>query len=261
MADTTALTLDERVQPKALTLPSEIWLRILRLPTLVHADLKRFSRTCRRFHELEKSPSLDLKLFRQPFDAANPLKAGQPVYLHPVLDVTWLSCPDLDEADIMVFPKARKRNLEEADEPKEGVDPSDNDDESDTGSDGGVRHYKPLDLPVAAEYATSPPCTKVIFLAGTGPFMADQRGVRVRSVIEAVTSMWASPASAEHNFRSLIERGVGLEGGSDPTHEELEELESMTMWDTLGDCTFWAGVSSARVVADNSVALLPNEFD
>ncbi|KAJ8292684.1 hypothetical protein OF846_003959 [Rhodotorula toruloides] len=214
----------------------------------------------RPFHELEKSPSLHLKLFRQPSDPANPLKAGQPVRFHPVLDVTWLSRPDLDEADITVFPKSRKRNLEEADEPMEGADPSDNDDESDTGSDG-VRHYKPLDLPVAAEYATSPPSTKVIFLAGTGPVMADKRGVRVRSVIEAVTSMWASPASAEHKFRSLIERGVGLEGGPEPTEEDLEELESMTMWDTLGDCTFWAGMSSARAVGDDSVALRPNEFD
>ncbi|BGP01861.1 putative DNA mismatch repair protein [Rhodotorula toruloides ATCC 204091] len=261
MADTTALTLDERVQQKALTLPSEIWLRVLRLPTLDYADLKRFSRTIRRFHELEKSPSLDLKLFRQPFDPANPLKAGQPVRFHPVLGVTWLSRPDLDEADIMVFPKSRKRNLEEADEPMEGAEPSVNDDKSDTGFDGGVRHYKPLDLPVSAEYATSPPCTKVIFLAGTGPVMADKRGVRVRSVIEAVTSMWASPASAEHKFKLLIERGMGLEGGSEPTEEDLEELESMTMWDTLGDCTFWAGMSSARVVADNTVALRPNDFD
>ncbi|BGO93431.1 hypothetical protein NBRC10512_005328 [Rhodotorula toruloides] len=215
---------------------SEASQRRRRLPTLDYADLKRFSRTCRPFHELEKSPSLHLKLFRQPSDPANPLKAGQPVRFHPVLDVTWLSRPDLDEADITVFPKSRKRNLEEADEPMEGADPSDNDDESDTGSDG-VRHYKPLDLPVAAEYATSPPSTKVIFLAGTGPVMADKRGVRVRSVIEAVR------------------------GGPEPTEEDLEELESMTMWDTLGDCTFWAGMSSARAVGDDSVALRPNEFD
>lgn len=54
MADTPALALQERAQAKAQALPSEIWLRVLRLPTLDYADLKRFSRTCRRFHGLEK---------------------------------------------------------------------------------------------------------------------------------------------------------------------------------------------------------------
>jgi hypothetical protein len=80
-------------------------------------------------------------------------------------------------------------------------------------------------------------------------------------VIEAVTSMWASPASDEHKFKALLGRGIGLEGGPGLTEEDLEELDSLTMWDTLGDNTFWAGMRSARVVTDNTVALRPNDFD
>lgn len=212
-----------------------------------------------------QSPSLDWKLFRQPFDPANPLKAGQPVRFHPVLDVTWLSRPDLDEADIMIYTRGRDENSDseggEGAESKEEAPPTDDTKRDVESDDGGMRHYKPLDLPVSAEYATSPPCPKVIFLAGTGPVMADSRGVRVRSVIEAVTSMWASPASAEHKFKALLDRGIGLEGGLEPNEEDLEELDSLTMWDTLGDTTFWAGMRSARVVADNTVALRPNDFD
>ncbi|BGP26278.1 hypothetical protein JCM10295v2_005223 [Rhodotorula toruloides] len=131
---------------------------------------------------------------------------------------------------------SRRRNLEEeegkADEPMEVTDPADEINETYVESDGGIKRHKPLGMPVAAEYATSPPSTKVIFLTGAGPVMADKRGVR--------------------KFRSLIEHCIGLGGGPDPTEEELEELESMTMWNTLRDNTFWAGMAGARVVADNT---------
>jgi hypothetical protein len=113
-----------------------------------------------------QSPSLDSKLFRQPFDPANPLKAGQPVRFHPVLDVTWLSRPDLDEADIMIYTKGRESDSDseggEADKSQEEADRTDDTTRDAESDDGGMRHYKPLDLPVSAEYATSPPCARVI---------------------------------------------------------------------------------------------------
>ncbi|GAA5822660.1 hypothetical protein JCM3770_002858 [Rhodotorula araucariae] len=99
-----------------------------------------------------------------------------------------------------------------------------------------VRYHKPLDLPVTAEYATSPPCAKLVFLAGTAPVFTTPIGVKVRSVIGAATSMWASPAPAV-------------------------ETMNMTMWDTLGDCTFWAGMGSAKCVEDGALLLAPNDFD
>lgn len=40
--------------PPAFTLPDEIWLEILLDKKLEYGDLKRFSRTCKRFQELEQ---------------------------------------------------------------------------------------------------------------------------------------------------------------------------------------------------------------
>ncbi|BGP50166.1 hypothetical protein JCM10450v2_006077 [Rhodotorula kratochvilovae] len=235
-------------EPPALRLSTDSWLIVLNRRELSYFDLKRFSRVCKRFHSLEQDSHLDSRLFRRGYPADfprwgprdHPLKKGSHVAFHPVLHLTSLSRPDLDEADITVFSRS--------------------------GDDNDDRCYKPLDLPVAAEYATSPPCAKLVFLAGTAPVIADARGVRVRSVIEAVTSMWVSPAPAEFKFQIMMERGMGmgaLEGDVDEAREEqlADELDDLTTWDTLGDSTFWAGMKSAKCVADGVVELAPNDFD
>ncbi|TNY22417.1 hypothetical protein DMC30DRAFT_349014 [Rhodotorula diobovata] len=186
---------------------------------------------------------LDSRLFRRGYPADRPrfgpcdhhVKEGAKIAFHPVLDLTWLSRPDLDEADIRVY------------RPGEST-----------------RRHKPLDLPVAAEYATSHPCQQVTFAAETGPVIADRGGVRVRSVIEAVTSMWASSAPTEYTLREMVERELtrvipreGEGEGEEERDEEdeateriAEEVARLTMWDALGYQTFWAGMKSAVCVED-----------
>lgn len=95
--------------------------------------------------------------------------------------------------------------------------------------------------------------------------------MRVRSVIEVVTAMWASPAPAEYKMEELFSRGMfqgggGVEGEGEADAAEMaeglaDELADMSMWDTLGDSTFWAGMRRAVCVEDGFVALEPNPFD
>ncbi|GJN92941.1 hypothetical protein Rhopal_005985-T1 [Rhodotorula paludigena] len=232
-------------------------------------DLKRFSRVCKRFHQLEQNPHLDSRLCRRGCTGfkqrprVHECRKGQRVRFHPVLHLTWLSRPDLQEAEILVFSTTGKTATE-----AEGADDDGSSEASD--ADDGVRNYHPLDLPVGAEYATSPPCSQLVFVAGWNPVIADSRGVKVRSVIEAVTSMWASPASEEAKMMALDSRGDPADfapEGVDPkevnaaSEKMWNEIDEMSMWDTLGDCTFWAGMRSARCIEDGKVALQPNEFD
>ena len=203
-----------------------------------------------------QNSQLDSRLFRRGYPADrkrfgprnHPAKKGRKVAFHPVLNLVSLSRPDLDEAEITVY------------------SPRDDD------NDAAPRYYKPLDLPVANEYATSPPCAKLTFLCGTEPFIADAGGVRVRSVIEVVTAMWASPAPAEYKMEELFNRGMFQGGGGGGSGEGeadaaemaeglADELADMSMWDTLGDSTFWAGMRRAVCVEDGFVALEPNPFD
>ncbi|GAA5938559.1 hypothetical protein JCM3775_002158 [Rhodotorula graminis] len=248
MADTPA-------QPAILRLPVELHLRILLDPTLSYFDLHRFSRVCKHFRRLQQNSQLDSRLFRRgyPVDRKrfgprnHPAKRGHKVAFHPVLNLVSLSRPDLDEADIACYGS------------RAGRDDGDDDD-----GNAAPRYYKPLDLPVANEYATSPPCAKLMFLAGTKPVIADAGGVRVRSVIEVVTAMWASPAPAEVQIQEMLQREGDGEDECDWAELReglIEEPGDMSMWETLGDNTFWAGMRRAICVQDGVVGLEPNPFD
>ncbi|GAA5846285.1 hypothetical protein JCM9279_005890 [Rhodotorula babjevae] len=246
-------------QPAALRLPVELWIRVLVSSNLSYFDLHRFSRVCKHFRHLQQNSQLDSRLFRRGYPAGrkrfgprnHPAKKGRKIAFHPVLNLVSLSRPDLDEADIACYGSRSGRDGDDGD------------------GDAAPRYYKPLDFPVANEFATSPPCAKLSFRAGTEPVIADAGGVRVRSVIEVVTAMWASPAPAEYKMQELLNRGMfqGGEGVEDSqaAAEMVEgladEVGSMTMWETLGDNTFWAGMRRAVCVEDGFVALEPKPFD
>ncbi|GAA5999255.1 uncharacterized protein JCM10292_001704 [Rhodotorula paludigena] len=234
------------IKTPALALPVDLWLLFLDREAMSYFDLKRFSRVCKRFHQLEQNPHLDSRLFRRGCTGfkqrprVHECRKGQTVRFHPVLHLTWLSRPDLQEAEILVFSTLSKTATK-----TEGAD--DGSEAEDNDADVGL-----------------------VFVAGWNPVIADSAGVRVRSVIEAVTSMWASPASDEAKMMALDSRGdpadfalEGVDPGEvDAASEKMwNEIDGMSMWDTLGDNTFWAGMRSARCIEDGKVALQPNEFD
>lgn len=69
-------------------------------------------------------------------------------------------------------------------------------------------------------------------------------------------------------MQELFQLGAfqGGEGGDGPGEAEMveelmDEVGDMSMWNTLGDNTFWAGMRRAVCVEDGVVALEPNPFD
>ncbi|KPV71976.1 uncharacterized protein RHOBADRAFT_56119 [Rhodotorula graminis WP1] len=101
----TAPTSSPLVKPSRISqLPAELLLMIL--GQLDYFDLKRVRRVCKAFDTLVKDPKFDRVLFRQ---GVKPLKPGQKVALHPILDLVdcmWVTATTatlMDLANLNVY--------------------------------------------------------------------------------------------------------------------------------------------------------------
>ncbi|GAA5893791.1 hypothetical protein JCM6882_003096 [Rhodosporidiobolus microsporus] len=209
----------------ASRLPTELWLLVFeRDDVLTYRDLKRLSRVDKRFHEIEKSHSLDDALFRSP-PPAKPVEKGDPVRFHPVLNEASLVCTGVEDAHVYIRGK------------------KDDDDSSPFVSVG--------DFPCVNEFATSPACKVVAVAMGGKPVARNASGVTVLDVVKASAAMWKSKPDTDH----LLSISDWLLEG-DP---ELD-MREVTWRDTLGDHCFWEGMDKARCVKTGVVVLTPQWF-
>ncbi|BGP18240.1 hypothetical protein JCM10213_007869 [Rhodosporidiobolus nylandii] len=210
-------------QPPALRVPADVWFVVLERNELSYADLKRFSRVCKRFHEYEQDPSLDIRLFRSP--PVDKLKKGQSVAFHLALDKTNLVCTSVDDARVFIADASEKN---------------------------GYRAVRVVDYPCADEYATSPASTVVTVNMGKGVAVVKDSGVTVRDVVEASATMWSSKPPL-YIREEIAEMYLPL----DPDYD----LDTVTWRDTLGDHCFYEGMNLATVPrADGVVVLHPHGF-
>ncbi|BGP18264.1 hypothetical protein JCM10213_007895 [Rhodosporidiobolus nylandii] len=210
-------------QPSALRIPDDVWFVVLERNELSYADLKRFSRVCKRFHEYEQDPSLDTRFFRSP--PVDKLEKGQSVTFHPALDKTNLVCMSVDDASIFVDDASEKN---------------------------GYRDVRVVDYPCADEYATSPASKIVSLNMGEGVAVVKDSGVTVRDVVEASATMWSSKPPL-YIREEIAEMYLPL----DPDYD----LDTVTWRDTLVDHCFYEGMNLATVPrADGVVVLHPHGF-
>ncbi|GAA5853044.1 hypothetical protein JCM9279_003792 [Rhodotorula babjevae] len=187
---TTAPSASPPVEPsRLLQLPTELLLMIL--GEFDYHGLQRVRRVCKAFDTLVKDPKFDRVLFRQ---GVEPLKPGQKIMLHPLLDLV----------DCMWVTATRARLLYAYHD---------------------MRNV--YDLSACDEFATSPACAELVLnvLPDTWPGQGDElvtsgAGLTVRDVLKAVAEYWdAGPGAGsvymehcEHAFTGWHYPMV-LEGG------------------------------------------------
>ncbi|GAA5825450.1 hypothetical protein JCM11251_006989 [Rhodosporidiobolus azoricus] len=209
----------------ALRLSTEIWIEIFERDELTYQDLKRLTRVCKRFHEIEKHHPLDHRLFRSP-PPANPIEKDQSVRFHPVLNDTSLVCTSLEDANVYL------RNKQDED---------------------GSPFVPVATFPCVNEFATSPACKIVAIKMGGKPVARNSGGVTVKDVVEASAAMWTSKPD-EMTLFSMAD-WLFEECGADEV-----DIDEVTWRDTLGDHCFWEGMEGARCTKKGVVWLIPQWF-
>ncbi|GAA5893820.1 hypothetical protein JCM6882_003103 [Rhodosporidiobolus microsporus] len=148
-----------------LALSTDLWLLIFEDEGLQYDDYKRLKRVCKSFYELEKSHSLDDRLFRSP-PPIQPVEKGDTIRFHPAFDELDLVCSTVEDAFA-----DRYYGKEETPDV--------------------------FALPVMKEFATSPACRRVYVPMGGEALAENPSGVTVEDVLHACAEMWRSQPDGE----------------------------------------------------------------